>query len=140
MFPNIYQIKMNMRHWSSCGNEIIEEMSVSMNEKADKYWLDVQILMGIATLLDPRFKIEMLLVCFEMLMCINGDECENHVREITKLSCDLMNQYQLQDDEGNKEPSTSLPSVEDPLVMHISNARIAKKSFGTKADPDLDSS
>jgi hypothetical protein len=51
-----------------------------------------------------------------------------------------MNEYQLQDDEGNKEPSTSPPSIEDPLVMYISNARIAKKSFGTKADPDLDPS
>jgi hypothetical protein len=65
MFPNICEIKMNMMHWSSCGNEIIEEMSVRMNEKADKYWLDVQGLMRIATLLDPQFKTEMLLVVFK---------------------------------------------------------------------------
>jgi hypothetical protein len=51
MFPKICEIKMNMRQWSSCGNEIIEEMSVMMHEKFDKYWFDVQGLMGIATLL-----------------------------------------------------------------------------------------
>jgi hypothetical protein len=57
-----------MKQWSSCGNEIIEEMSVRMHEKFDKYWFVVQGLMGMATLLDPRFKTKMLLVCFEMLM------------------------------------------------------------------------
>lgn len=127
MFPKVCEIKMNMRQWSSCGNEIIEEMSVKMHEKFDKYWFDVQGLMGIATLLDPRFKTEMLLVCFEMLMGISGDECEDHVREVTKLLCELMNEYQLQDDEGNTEPSTSMQSIEAPAVMSLFNARVAKK-------------
>jgi hypothetical protein len=119
MFPKVCEIKMDMRQWSSCGNEIIEEMSVKMHEKFDKYWFDVQGLMGIATLLDPRFKTEMLLVCFEMLMGISGDECEDHVREVTKLLCELMNEYQLQDDEGNTEPSTSMQSIEAPAVMSL---------------------
>jgi hypothetical protein len=102
MFPKICEIKMNTRQWSSCGNAIIEEMPIRMHEKFDQYRFDVQGLMGIATLLDSRFKTEILLVCFEMLMGITGDECEDHVREVTKLLCDLMNEYQLQDDEVAK--------------------------------------
>jgi hypothetical protein len=70
---------------------------------------------------------EMLLVCFEMLMGISGDDCEDHVRGVTKLLCDLMNEYQLQDDEGNTEPSTSMQSIEAPAVMSLFNARVAKK-------------
>jgi hypothetical protein len=99
-------------------------MSFRMHEKFDKYWFDVQGLMGIAT---PRFKTKMLLVCFEMPMGISGDECEDHVREVTKLLCELMNEYQIQDDEDNTEPSTSLQSIEAPTVMSLFNARVAKK-------------
>ena len=62
-FPKICEIKMNMRKWSKCGNEIIEAMSHAMTEKFNKYWSDIQGLMGIATLLDPRFKIDMMHVC-----------------------------------------------------------------------------
>lgn len=102
-------------------------MSVRMHEKFDKYWFVVQGLMGMATLLDPRFKTEMLLVCFEMLMGISGDECEDHVREVTKLLCELMNEYQLQDDESNTKPSTSLQSIEAPAIMFLFNVRVAKK-------------
>lgn len=38
-----------------------------------------------------------------------------------------MNEYQLEDDEGNKEPSTSLSSIEAQVVMSLFNARVAKK-------------
>lgn len=44
---------MKIRQWSTCGNQIIEAMSVSMVTKFDKYWSDIQGLMGIATILDP---------------------------------------------------------------------------------------
>jgi hypothetical protein len=64
-------------------------------------------------------------------MGISGDECEDHVREVTKLLCELMNEYQLQDDESNIEPSTSLQSIEALAIMSLFNARVAKKRLAS---------
>ena len=55
-FPKICEIKMKMRQWTTSSNPIIKEMTEQMNLKFDKYWKDIQGLMGIATLLDPRYK------------------------------------------------------------------------------------
>ena len=55
-FIKICEIRKKIRQWSTCGSTKIEEMSVSMIAKFDKYWSDIQELMGIATLLDPRLK------------------------------------------------------------------------------------
>jgi hypothetical protein len=52
-FIKICEIRMKIRQWSTCGNQIIEAMSVSMVTKFDKYWYDIQGLMGIATILVP---------------------------------------------------------------------------------------
>ena len=39
-FPKICEIKMNMRQWSPRGNDVIEAMTFSMEEKFNKYWTD----------------------------------------------------------------------------------------------------
>jgi hypothetical protein len=42
-------------------------MSFEMNEKFDKYWKEIQGPMGLATILDPRFKTDFLLGFIETL-------------------------------------------------------------------------
>jgi hypothetical protein len=71
-FYKICDIRSNITEWSSCGNPFIEAMSVNMEAKFKKYWTDIQGLMGIATMLDPRFKQIMLLQCFEVLLGTPG--------------------------------------------------------------------
>ncbi|VAI19183.1 unnamed protein product [Triticum turgidum subsp. durum] len=132
-FPKICEIKMNIRKWSKCGNEIIEAMSDAMSAKFDKYWSDIQGLMGIATLLDPRFKIDMLHVCFEMLL---GDEsiidCESKVHEIHELVSSLMLEYQMESEQENTEAqSVSISVMEANEVMSIFSARVARKRPAT---------
>jgi hypothetical protein len=61
-FARIAKIRKQIRQWSTCGNPLVEEMSVNMIEKFDKYWTDIQGLMGIATILDPRCKTTVLLI------------------------------------------------------------------------------
>jgi hypothetical protein len=53
-FTHIAAIMKKIRQWSNCGNPLVEEMSANMVATFDKYWYDIQGLMGIATLLDPR--------------------------------------------------------------------------------------
>jgi hypothetical protein len=68
-FARIAKIK-QIRLWSTCGNPLVEEMSVNMIEKFDKYWTNIQGLMGIATILDPQCKTIVLLINYEdLLVC-----------------------------------------------------------------------
>jgi hypothetical protein len=60
----ICEAKMQIRQWSACANPIIEKMSSKMIDKFDKYWKDIKGPMGIATILDPRFKTDYLLGFF----------------------------------------------------------------------------
>ena len=55
-FLKIADIRKKIRQWSACGNPLVEAMSAKMVAKFDKYWTDIQGLMEIATILNPRFK------------------------------------------------------------------------------------
>jgi len=67
-FTRIAEVRKEIREWSTCGNPLVEAMSANMVAKFDKYWTDIQGFMGIATLLDPRFKTTMLLICLGQLV------------------------------------------------------------------------
>ena len=60
----------------------MQTMSANIIAKFDKYWLDIQGFMDIATILDPRFKTTVLLICFEDLLVTTGRECEDRVLEV----------------------------------------------------------
>jgi hypothetical protein len=65
-------------------------MAEAMTLKFDKYWTDIQGLMGIATLLDPRYKDDMMNICFSMLHGVCEDESEIYVREVISLLAKLL--------------------------------------------------
>jgi hypothetical protein len=137
----ICEAKTKIKQWSPCGIPIIEEMSTKMIEKFDKYWKDIQGPMVIATVLDPRFKTEYLLGFFE---CLAGHTCENcrqKVEEVKTSLCDLMKEYQLEDDEDNTE--SSVPSISSSGFLSTISARVASRRpmsarFKTELDRYLD--
>ena len=75
----ICEVKEQMKQWAACGNHIIQEMSVEMIAKFDKYWKENQGPMGLATILDPRFKTDYLLGFIETL---TSDSSEDTQREL----------------------------------------------------------
>jgi hypothetical protein len=80
-FYKICEIKNIIKELSTCGNPSIEEVSVDM-EAFKKYWTNIQGLMGIATLLDPRFKHFLLQHCFDVLLGTIGEDCEYEVVKV----------------------------------------------------------
>ena len=126
-FPKICEIKMNMRQWSTCGNAVIEAMSASMTEKFNKYWTDIQSLMGMATILDPRYKGEMLLVCFAMLHGVNvsSAKCEGYMVDLVAKLCKLLEEYNLEKDGDESAPSSSCSSMQAPALMSLFTERVA---------------
>lgn len=122
-FYKICEVRSKIKEWSSCGNPFIEEMSDNMEAKFRKYWTEIQGLMGIATLLDPRFKHHMLLYCFEVLQVINPDE------EVTKVKdtlSDLMLEYHT-DEDASTSTSTIKPTTVNSGFLSSFTARVASK-------------
>lgn len=137
-FTQLAEIRKKIRHWSSCGNPLVEAMSANMVAKFDKYWTDIQGLMGIATLLDPRFKTVVLLICFEDLLGTTGKECDDRVLEVKNLLAELMSEYHVEVDVRNKEPAASSVGNADNFLSSMS-ARVASRtpaSMGFKSELD----
>uniref|UniRef100_A0A0A9FHY9 HAT C-terminal dimerisation domain-containing protein n=1 Tax=Arundo donax TaxID=35708 RepID=A0A0A9FHY9_ARUDO len=133
----ICEAKMKIKEWSACGNPIIEEMSSKMIEKFDKYWKDIKGPMGIAIILDPRFKIDYLLGFFEILWGESDEGCLEKVHEIKNFLCDLMKEYQVDEDEDNIE--SSAPPLDNSSLLYTISARVAtRRPTITRVKSELD--
>ncbi|CAA0825803.1 Unknown protein [Striga hermonthica] len=120
----ICEAKTKIMNWSACGIPIIEEMSTKMIKKFDKYWKDIQGPMGIAIVLDPRFKTDYLLGFFECLFG-HSESCLEKVEVVKASLCDLMIEYQLDDEEDNTESST--PALDHSGFLSTISARVATR-------------
>jgi len=142
-FTKIAEVRKEIREWSTCGNPLVQAMSANMVAKFDKYWTDIQGFMGIATILDPRFKTTVLLICFEDLLGTTGWECEDRVQEVKNLLADLMLEYHGEDDVGNSVPAAAPAAGQSDDFLSSMMARVASRrpttmGFKTELDRYLD--
>ncbi|KAM3241697.1 hypothetical protein ACQJBY_054487 [Aegilops geniculata] len=100
-FPKICGIQLAIQKWATSANEIVRKMSEGMKLKFDKYWKDVDGLMSIATVLDPRYKVHMLQALFGYLKGMEYATVK--VAEIRNFMADLLDIYQ----EDNEATTTS---------------------------------
>ena len=105
-------------------------MSKKMIEKIEKYWKDIQGPMGIATILDPRFKVDYLLGFFETLIGQNSDQCVLKVDEVKESLCDLMKYYEMEEGEDTTESST--PLLDTSLLSTISACVASRRPAMTR--------
>ncbi|WVZ79544.1 hypothetical protein U9M48_027109 [Paspalum notatum var. saurae] len=112
-----------------------KEMSKNMIEKFDKYWKDIQGPMGIAIVLDPRFKVDYLLGFFETLLGQNSDQCLAKVQEVKESLFDLMKYYEVDEHEGPTESSG--PSLDTSLLSAISARVASRRPAMTKVKNEL---
>ncbi|KAM0858088.1 hypothetical protein ACQ4PT_048038 [Festuca glaucescens] len=128
-FPKICEIKMKMRHWATSSDPIIKEMTEQMNTKFDKYWKDIQGLMGIATLLDPRYKKQMLVACFAMLNGVEPGsyECTEKVDGIVASLHALLEEYEVEDDAYQPAEGTIISTTKAPAIMNIFHDIVAQQ-------------
>lgn len=55
-FPKLMEIKWTLSRWIEDPEESVKKMAEKMLYKFDKYWLVIHGMMGVAAMLDPRFK------------------------------------------------------------------------------------
>ncbi|KAL4285326.1 hypothetical protein GQ457_16G008580 [Hibiscus cannabinus] len=58
--PKICDIRVSLRQWAASSFSYVRDMTARMVHKFDKYWTDVNLILSIATIFDPRYKFKVL--------------------------------------------------------------------------------
>jgi hypothetical protein len=65
--PEVWRMKEVLMNKCEDRNEYMRSMETKMIVKFDKYWGDTNLLMSIAAVLDPRYKIKLINFCFPIM-------------------------------------------------------------------------
>lgn len=68
--PGIWKIKELLLKTSNDVFHLLRDMTFKMKEKFDKYWGECNILMAVASILDPRYKMQLVIFCFPKIFTI----------------------------------------------------------------------
>lgn len=90
-FPLVCEIMLSLKQWQICSIEAIRNMASKMVAKFEKYWSVIHGIMGIAIVLDPRFKLKLLEYFFPK---IYGSSSSIEIHNINKLCYSLFEDYQ----------------------------------------------
>ncbi|XP_073153840.1 zinc finger BED domain-containing protein RICESLEEPER 2-like [Henckelia pumila] len=90
-FPKVCEIKASLIKWTTSPNKIVSSVAERMLSKFEKYWSDIHGVMGIATILDPRYKTKLVEYCFKRTHGEIG--FKEPVRRIQKMCYDLLDDY-----------------------------------------------
>ncbi|KAL6339971.1 hypothetical protein AAG906_038806 [Vitis piasezkii] len=77
-FIIVCEIKEALYDWLICSNDVVKTMASSMLQKFDKYWSGCHIVMAIAAIFDPRYKIKILEFYFLLMY---GSEASNEIEK-----------------------------------------------------------
>ncbi|CAN0857888.1 Zinc finger BED domain-containing protein RICESLEEPER 2 [Linum grandiflorum] len=59
-FPRICELKLKLIEWKLHSDEIIVAMAERMSAKFNKFWTDIHLLLIVAVVLDPAYKLELI--------------------------------------------------------------------------------
>ena len=114
-FPLVCEIKLSLKKWETCSIESIRNMASKMIVKFDKYWSVIHGIMGIAIVLDPRYKMKLLEYFYPLLY---GSASSNEISSIKQLCFSLFEEYQAKINEmveGSTEKSNDKDSSIDDV-------------------------
>ena len=81
-FPKVFQIRLALSCWIHDPNVIIRAMAQKMLDKFLKYWDVIHGILGVACVLDPRFKLKMVEVCYGSIFDFDIDDKVDMIKDI----------------------------------------------------------
>lgn len=102
-FIHICEIRLSLGSWLTCEHDEVRQMAINMIGKFEKYWKDVNGVLTVATVLDPRYKMKLIEFYFPLLY---GDESNIHIERVQMLFKELIKEYEFK-----AKLSVSGPSV-----------------------------
>uniref|UniRef100_A0A2N9H493 HAT C-terminal dimerisation domain-containing protein n=1 Tax=Fagus sylvatica TaxID=28930 RepID=A0A2N9H493_FAGSY len=89
-FPKVCEIKIALNLWFTSKNDVIRSMGFRMLEKFDSYWNVIHGVMAVATILDLRYKIELLEYYFPI---IYGDQADDEIQRVRDICYEMLRDY-----------------------------------------------
>ncbi|KAE8658624.1 hypothetical protein F3Y22_tig00116971pilonHSYRG00993 [Hibiscus syriacus] len=117
-FLSICRIRVTLNEWITHSDIIILRMTKCMLEKFEKYWNDMNGIMGVATVLDPRYKTTLLEYYFENSY---GITAEHEVERIVQLCRDLVTEYEARIMSSKNEPQPFNGASLDSVPVDLGN-------------------
>ncbi|RVW49143.1 putative AC transposase [Vitis vinifera] len=114
-FIKVCEIKEALYDWLICSNDVVKTMASSMLQKFDKYWSGCHIVMAIAAIFDPRYKIKILEFYFPLMY---GFEASNEIEKIRGMCYELLSEYQSKSNLGQKTSSYGTSSGSTLLELN----------------------
>ncbi|KAH9616192.1 hypothetical protein KSS87_013910 [Heliosperma pusillum] len=91
-FQKVCEIKLAISQWVSSEVEVITAMASNMMDKFDEYWNEVNTILAITAILDPRFKMYIVEYYFTK---IYKDGAQGEIDRVRKVCIELFEQYRI---------------------------------------------
>ena len=114
--PEIWKIKELLLSTCVDESEFMRNMAMKMKVKFDKYWSECNLLMAIASMLDPRYKMFLIHFCFPKIYLIDAEAKQNGDLVLMTLH-ELYNHYATNHCKGMSTNSISSTSNIDSAVQ-----------------------
>ncbi|XP_059462188.1 zinc finger BED domain-containing protein RICESLEEPER 2-like [Corylus avellana] len=89
--PEVWRMKEVLMIKCHDRNEYMRSMAIRMIDKFDKYWGDSNLLMSIAAVLDPRYKMKLINLCFPITYPLT--EAGNRINDVLAVLKELFESY-----------------------------------------------
>ncbi|KAL6497847.1 hypothetical protein OROHE_026874 [Orobanche hederae] len=133
-FVNICEVRLAITDWCISSNIMIQTMAEKMLTKFEKYWDIMHGVVGVAAVLDPRYKLEVLEFYFEK---IYGETSRVKVENVRDLCYSLLKEYH------EKKLANGHEGIGDSSSTHFSstleNVSQYEKSISKKKRKRVDS-
>ncbi|WCJ37929.1 Zinc finger BED domain-containing protein RICESLEEPER 2 [Euphorbia peplus] len=116
-FVAICQFRSSIVEWMGSSDNVIREMIQRMFHKFEKYWSSCHTILAMAVVLDPRYKMQVILYYYPM---IYGEFSSYQIEKVKRSCYTLLSEYQLRTKKYQSDYSLGIPPVPlfDSQVLH----------------------
>lgn len=142
-FKNICAIRLAIYDWHGSENYEVREMATKMLQKFEKYWDTMHGLMGIASILDPRYKMKQIEFLCPLLYPGSEATATAEIEKYKRLLYDLVKEYQSRSPQSNgasqaPNPSSSRVSVLKLDLVKQLDVFVSHSAVSTHVKSELD--
>ncbi|KAF7839838.1 putative AC transposase [Senna tora] len=115
-FVKICELREALGKWMESTDATIKDMATKMLSKFDKYWGVASIVMVVAVILDPRYKLKVVEYYFPR---IYKDQSSHYIKEVRNIMNELLQEYQANHNtsESSSHISASASASESALNL-----------------------
>ncbi|CAN6456065.1 unnamed protein product [Victoria cruziana] len=89
-FPSICGIKFQLNEWCRSGDAFVRSVALKMRENFDAYWKTCSLILAVAVVLDPRFKMKLVEYYYPQIYGVNAAD---HIKATYDGIIGLYNEY-----------------------------------------------